>query len=137
MQFKQYLSHYFCHQSGKLLPQTYLTSGKKVNLNHYGGTTRWFRDRNIEVVSEYLGQIGDENSPVFVLKMKSETPGFFKFEGTCEYSVKLAFCITILGDLFVKDNPEFIRPVKLHMTKAQISGIDLIIKNQNLKYIYI
>ena len=47
--------------------------------------------------------------------------------------MKLAFCITIMGNLFVKDNPEFTRPVKLHMTKAQIDGIDLIIKNQNLK----
>jgi hypothetical protein len=110
-----------------------LKVGNKVSFSHYGGTSKWYRDHGIEVISEYMGQIGEENSPIFTLKMRSETPGFFKFEGTCDYSVKLAFCVQILGDLFVKDNPEFTRPVKLNVTKAQIGGVELLVKNPNAK----
>jgi hypothetical protein len=39
----------------------------------------------------------------------------------------------VRGDLFVKDNPEFTRPVKLNVTKAQIGGVELLVKNPNAK----
>ena len=110
-----------------------LKVGNKSSFSHYGGNPKWYRDHVIEVTSEYMGQIGEEKSPIFTLKMRSESPGFFKFEGTCEYSVKLAFCVEILGDLFIKGSPDTRRPVKLNVTKAQIGGVDLEVKKPEPK----
>jgi hypothetical protein len=110
-----------------------LKVGNKVTFSSYGGNPKWYRDHTVEVTSAYTSQIGEANSPIFTLKMRSETPGYFKFEGTCEYSVKLAFCIQILGDLFIKGNPDINRPVKLNVTKALLGGVDLVVKIPDTK----
>ena len=57
-----------------------LKVGNKVAFNHYGfnGSNRWFRDHNMEVVAEKTAQIGGEPSQIFVIKLKGESPGFYK-----------------------------------------------------------
>lgn len=106
-----------------------LKVGNKVAFSHYGGSgNRWYRDHNIEVVSEQKAQIGAEQSPVFVLKVRSESSGFFKLEGTCDYATRLAICIRVVGDLFIRGNSALTGPVDIVMTKAVINGAELPIR---------
>ena len=51
-----------------------LKVGNKSSFSHFGGTPKWYRDHVIEVTSEYMGQIGEEKSPIFTLKMRSGIP---------------------------------------------------------------
>jgi hypothetical protein len=39
----------------------------------------------------------------------------------------------VRGDIFAKDSPEFTNPVKPNLTKTQVGGVDVLLKNPNDK----
>jgi len=106
-----------------------LKVGNKVAFSHYGGSgNRWYRDINIEVVSEQKVQIGADDSPVCVLKGRAESPGIFKMEVTCDYAPRLAICIRSVGDQVIRGNAALTGPFDIVMTKAVINGVELPIR---------
>lgn len=106
-----------------------LKVSNKVAFNHYGGSgSRWFRDHSMEVAAEKTALIGGEPSQIFVIKWKGESPGFFKFEGTCEYSTRLAHCILVEGESFVRGNSVLTGPYKLVLNKAVVNGVELLVQ---------
>jgi len=56
------------------------------------------------------------------------SPGFYKFEGTCEYSTRLAYCIRIDGDMFILGNSAMTGPYKLVLNKAVVNGTELLVQ---------
>ncbi|MEW6478025.1 MAG: hypothetical protein AB1455_01095 [Pseudomonadota bacterium] len=104
-----------------------LQIGKKVVFDTYGQTNgpRWYRSQTWETVRQYSLQIGQDNHQVYVIKVLSESPGYFKLDGTCDYSVVFAACIKVEGDLFVRGRPELTGPQSSYMTKAVVRGMTL------------
>ena len=108
-----------------------LQLGKKVSFDTYGssGAGRWYRGHTWEVVQEYSVQVGTNTEKVFAIKMLAESPGFFKFDGVCHYAVKYAICMQSEGELFIRGNSDLTGPINAYMTKAIVSGAEVVIPN--------
>lgn len=102
-----------------------LEVGKKVIFDTFGQTNgpRWYRSHTWEAVRQYTLQIGQDSHQVFVIKTVAESPGFFKFDGTCDYSTTYAACLKTEGTLFVSTRPELNGPLSSRMTKAVVRGV--------------
>jgi hypothetical protein len=123
---KQLNEDIFAGDREKALALFPMKVGNKVTFSHYGGSgNRWYRNHIIEVVSEQTAQIGPEKSTVFSLKINSESPGFMKLDGVCEFAPQLGVCIRFVGDLFVRDNSALTGQTSVVMKKVVLNGIEL------------
>jgi hypothetical protein len=119
----------FAGDSNKALALFPLKVGNRVTFSHYGGSgNRWHRDHIVEVVSEQTAQIGQDKSAVFSLKIQSESPGFMKLDGVCDFAPQLGTCIRFVGDLFVRGNSALTGPMNLVVTKVILNGTELVIQ---------
>lgn len=108
----------------KLFP---LEVGKRVRFDVYGGhePQKWFRENNWEVVSKYTQVIGSRTDEIFVLRLQSEAPRFYKADLKCDYAPRLAICLRLVGEQFVARNPQASGPVSVEVKTIVIDGAEI------------
>jgi hypothetical protein len=110
----------------KILP---LRVGNKVGFKSFGttGSAQWNRDHQWEVLSEYETKIAAKAEKIYVLKLKAETPGFYKYEGTCDFSPTYAVCLRSSGEQFVANRPALTGPLSVNIRKIRLDNVDIAI----------
>ena len=63
---------------------------------------------------------------LWLIKVFAESPGFFKFEGICEYSLKFSTCIKLEGERFIRGNEKSSGTVKNYLYRAVVDGVEII-----------
>ncbi len=110
----------------KILP---LRVGNRVNFNSFGttGSARWNRDHQWEVLAEYETKIAAKVEKIYVLKLKAETYGFYKYEGTCDFSPTYAVCLRSSGEQFVANRPARTGPTSVSIRKIRLDNVEIAI----------
>ena len=98
---------------------SFTTNGARPNGSSWSRAHKW------EVVKSYEKSWGGEPQQFWTLKIFAESPGFFKFDGICEYSLKYSACVKIEGERFINGNARSTGPVKNILQKILIDGAEV------------
>lgn len=98
----------------------FVTHGARAN------GSSWSRNHKWEVIKSYDKLVGQDMQKLWLIKVFAESPGFFKFEGTCEYSLKFSTCIKLEGERFIRGNEKSSGIVKNYLYKAVVDGVEII-----------
>jgi hypothetical protein len=104
--------------------------GKNVSFVTHGARSNgssWSRNHKWEVMKSYEKLIGSDLQQLWTIKVFAESPGFFKFEGTCEYSIKYSTCLKIEGERFIRGNDRSTGAVKNSLEKIVLDGVEMVI----------
>lgn len=108
-----------------------LASGKNTTFVTHGARANgssWSRNHKWEVLKSYEKVVGQDTQLLWLIKVFAESPGFFKFEGTCEYSLKYSICIKLDGVRFIRGNEKSSGVIKNYLEKVIVDGIEAIIE---------
>ncbi len=104
-----------------------LAVGKNASFVTHGARSNgssWSRNHKWEVMRSYEKLVGSDLQQLWTIKVFAESPGFFKFEGTCEYSLKYATCLKIEGERFIRGNERSTGAVRNSLEKIVIDGVE-------------